>query len=181
MILAFAAPAGLAAGFLAWLLAGGSSAAVRQLEPLGAAVAGIRAPARSAVATAAADISGLIAAPLFPLTTGPGAVPQPVLRLDGVVRTARRSAALLAINGQPADWLSKGESRDGVTLLDVSASRALVDTVYGPQDVRLGQTVPEGAPPPAAAPGEAVLAGPDDFPPGFRSPPPPASAPGAAR
>ena len=166
------------------MLAGGSSAATRQIEPLAQQVAALRAPRAAIDAPAPGDLGGLLSNPLFPLTTGPSAVPQPTIRLDGVARAGRRSAALLSINDQPSDWLSQGESRDGVTLLDVSASRAVVDTLYGPREVRLGQRVPEGAS--AVAGGQEQVTSPsnpsnigglDEVPPGFRSPPPPASAP----
>ena len=55
---------------------------------------------------------GLLVHPLFALTTGPGAIPDVVVRLDGLSRSSTRSAALLSINGGPAEWLVKPKDVD---------------------------------------------------------------------
>jgi hypothetical protein len=173
-----AIPAGLAAGALAWLAAGGASATARKLEPVATEVAALRRPRPQTYNPGPAEIAELSGLPIFTLTTGPGAVPQPVLRLDGLVRSRTHTAALLSVNDKPAEWLGVGERRDGVTLQQVMGSRVVVDTPYGLQDVVLG----EAPPPAAAAPASPTSprgdrAQPGDVPPGFRSPPPPASAP----
>lgn len=90
-----------------------------------------------------------------------------LIQLAGIVRSPNRVAALLAINGAAAQWMSVGEDREGVLLRTVSSSGVVLTTPSGEREVLLG--APNGAAPllSEAAPG------------GFRSPPPPASAPGA--
>lgn len=178
MILA-GAPAGLATGLLAWMLAGGSQVAAERLDGLQVQVSNLKAPPRGASALSYVSVSDLASQPLFALTVGPGAVREPSIRVDGVSISRGRTAALLAIDGQPAEWLTLGESRAGVALQSVSASTVVVETLTGPKELALGsQSGPEAESSPetnAAATGAA----PDQIPPGFRSPPPPASAPGA--
>jgi hypothetical protein len=169
--------AGLAAGFLAWLAAGGSTAAATRLGRVEEQVSHLRVPRPFAPAPQPLDTTELAADPIFQLTTGPNPVPPPVLRLDGLVRSRGRVAGLLAINDKPAEWMTLGETRDGVTLLAVANSKVVADTVYGPVDVGLGQRPPtEASPPPPEAPAVAQNRS-DAVPPGFRQPAPPASAP----
>lgn len=167
-----AIPAGLMAGFLAWFAAGGPAAGSTALAPAATELAALRRPRPSLPDLWVSDVTGLAAAPLFTLTTGPGAVPEPVIRLAGLARARGRAAALLAINDKPAEWLSRGESRDGVTLQAVTSSSVVVDTVYGEREVTLGDR-PMAEPPPAAPRPPAI----DPATRGFRMPPPPASAP----
>lgn len=108
--------------------------------------------------------------PLFPVLTGPGAAPEVAVRLDGVARTPQRVAALVGINGAPSAWLILGETRDGVTLEDVSASGVTVGTPRGLRTIVLGSGSP--ASPDSSAPAEAPM-------PGARGPLEPASAPSA--
>jgi hypothetical protein len=170
------AAAGLAAGVAAWLLSGGPQAAAGQLAPLEAGSKILRAPRIVGAPPRALDVAGLAAEPIFQLTTGPSAIPAPVLRLDGLARTRARLAALLSIDGKAPEWLGLGESRDGIILLAVQAAKVVVDTAYGPVDVVLGKA--PNSPAAASLPDEAMtpMARPD-APPGFRLPPPPASAP----
>ena len=124
---------------------------------------GPRAPSDGWVAVA-------LAAPLFALTTGPGAVVEPVVKLEGIVRSPGRVAALISVNGAASDWLALGQTRDGVTLQDVQSSKVVVETATGAKDIFIGAGSPSlelthQAPPPR----------------GFRSPPEPASAPGMPR
>jgi hypothetical protein len=148
-----AAPAGLAAGLLAWQLGSGPAAASSRIEPVRDAVTRLR-PRRVPTADlASVDARAIAALPLFPMTVGPGATPLPVLRLDGLARSRSRTAALLSINGKPAEWLLVGDTRDGVTLQEVHGGKVVVDTLFGPQDVALGQAPAE---PPAAAPAGAA-------------------------
>lgn len=174
-----AIPAGLAAGFLAWLAAGGARASISQLDPPAQLVAGLRDPRPTSIAVVAAPAGELVVPSLFVLTTGPGAVPQPTLRLDGLVRSGGRTAALLSVNDRPAEWMGVGETREGVTLQIVLGSKVVVDTAFGPRDVVLGERpVPPSTTPSAGPANLDPQAAIDQIPQGFRSPPPPASAPG---
>jgi hypothetical protein len=83
-------------------------------------------------------------APLFGLTGGPGSDVQ--LRLDGLAITPGSKAALISINGKPADWLDLGATRDGVTLLDVQPLKVTLDTATGFKEVTIEQGGPEGHP-----------------------------------
>jgi len=186
---------GLVAGFLAWLAGGGPSAADARLGPIEDQVAALRAPSMTVAPARAVDVAALTAEPIFFLTTGPGAVPPPALRLDGLVRSRTRIAGLLSINDHPAEWMMLGETRDGITLQAVGNSKVVVDTIYGPVEIGLGQRLgndpasPTSGPTPPASPTppSAALSAPnppltpapqlDGIPPGFRRPPPPASAP----
>jgi hypothetical protein len=119
---------------------------------------------------------------LFALSTGPNAVRDPAVSVQGLSRMPGRVAALLAIDGKPPAWLARGESRDGVVLRDVASGRASLDLPLGVRDLRIGEATPPapgGAPPGSGPSNPAFTPAPGDLPPpGFRSPPPPASAPG---
>lgn len=174
-----AAPLGLVTGCLAWFAAGGAAAGADRLDPLQTQVANLRAPARGQTAASYVDISSMVDAPIFALTTGPAAIKEPAVRVEGLSVSRKRMAALLSIDGQAAQWVSVGERRDGFTLVEVSNTRVLIETLAGPKEIALGEqtgTVSTEAAPiqTAAAPASAVV---DQIPPGFRSPPPPASAP----
>jgi hypothetical protein len=171
-------PLGLATGFLAWFAAGGASASADRLDPLRVQVANLKAPNRSEPAAAYADISGMASTPIFVLTTGPAAIKEPAVRVDGLSVSRRRVAALLSIDGQPAQWMSVGEKREGFTLVEVSSTRVLIETLAGPKAIALGEQAGSVAATPAPIQTAAAPA-PDQVPPGFRSPPPPASAPTA--
>jgi len=171
------APVGAVAGFSVWLAAGGASADADRLAPLQQQATRLRPPPPHSDAALVTDITDLLATPIFALTTGVGAVKESALRLDGVSISRRRTAALLSIDGQPAEWWSVGDSRDGFTLQQVRASRVSLETPLGVREVVLG--VSAGAPP--ADPGAAPPAVVDQPPPGFRAPPPPASAPRVQR
>lgn len=174
-LVAWAAPAGIGAGLAAWLLAGGLSANLAKMEGVEAQLASIKAPVargrQSDVATAE-----LLAAPLFALTTGPGAVREPSMRLDGISISLshRRTAALVSIDGKTSLWMSIGETQDGVTLQAVTGSTATFETAVGAKTLNLGEQSAASAPSPTAA----QPPGPDQAPAGIRKPPEPASAPG---
>jgi len=161
-------PAGLAAGLGLWLAFGGAQVQARAEELDG------RMTAIQPVRPTSAQVGGASAAarPFFALTTGPGAVTEPTLRLDGVSRSPRRVAALVSVNGAPVQWVERGGSIDQVTLEEVSSSRAIFDTPLGSRLVKLGET--SGPSAPAAS---ADAAAPQEMPRGFRAPPEPASAP----
>jgi hypothetical protein len=168
--LAFAAalPIGLAIGSAAWLAAA---------PPLGLDVLTMQGGKLAAIGPRRlvrdnqpdGSVAQALAAPLFVVTTGPGAVADIAVKLEGLVRSPGRVAALLSINGGASEWLELGQTHQGVTLQEVAASKVVVDTAVGLKDVLLGEA--------PSAP-EPVTGGP---PPGFRSPPPPASAPGAPK
>lgn len=174
LIFAAAAPVGLVLAAAAWTLAGGAGFAQTSIAEAVAAfpAAGARAPR---VATTASGVGVAINAPLFTILGGKGAAGDPAIRLEGVVRAPGRIAALLAIDAKPSTWLSLGETRDGVTLVEVLGSKVTVDTAIGMKEIRLG----EGAAPSTGAGGSpaAALAQDAGPPPGYRMPPPPASAP----
>ncbi|HEX3365607.1 hypothetical protein [Phenylobacterium sp.] len=178
-LLGWAAPAGLATGLAAWMLAGGASAGLDKLDGVETRLMALKPPAarRAANEIGTAD---LLATPLFALTTGPGAIREPSIRLDGVSVSRRRLAALVSIDGKPALWLTAGQSSDGVTLEGVSSSAATFETAVGTKTLNLGEQSaastpdPHAAPAPAATPGPS---GPDQMPPGRHGPPEPASAP----
>ncbi|WP_156396173.1 MULTISPECIES: hypothetical protein [unclassified Caulobacter] len=86
------------------------------------------------------------------------------LRLTGIVRTPARAAALLAIGGAPAQWISVGEEQQGVLVQTVSTASVVVSTANGEREIFLG--------PASESPNAS-----ETPPPGMRGPPPPASAP----
>lgn len=165
---------GLALGATAWLAAGRQDVLASTQDRLTA----LR-PMRAAEAGAGATPM-LAGPPLFALSTGPNAVKDPVLAVLGLSRMPGRAAALVAIDGKPAAWLARGESRDGVILREVGSGRATFDLPLGVKDLRIGETAQDPASvipggPGSSAPGPAAG---DIPPPGYRGPPPPASAPG---
>lgn len=172
-----AAPAGVVLGAAAWFVAGGGSSSADEVAALDARLVALQ--TRPAVlAKASFDPAAQLAhSPLFALAS-PGAAPQDIaLRLDGLVRSSRRIAALISIGGKPADWLALGETRDEVTLTDVQSSKVVVDTPNGARDVPLGVGPGAGPAGPAQAGLAPPLSAPSAPPPGFRLPPAPASAP----
>ncbi len=167
-----AAPAGLALGALVWVVVGGSSAAEARIGGLEARLGGtvLAAPGPPSSEGWVAQAGSH---PLFALTTGPGAVAEAVVKLEGLARTARESSALLSINGAAAQWLQRGASKDGVTLMEVGSSNAVLMTALGRREVVLGTG------PAANSSGEPPAQPPTSG--GFHMPPPPASAPQGAQ
>lgn len=152
---------GLVVGALAWAGAGRGDAQTASLE---ASLAQAREAPRS-IRAASAGASSVARPPTIFDRTAASASPDITVMLQGLARTSRRQAALLAIGSKPADWLAVGETRDGVTLEAITASGVTVSTVSGVRDIGFG---PSSVAPPQQDGGP---------PPGFRSPPPPASAP----
>lgn len=170
-----AAPLGLATGFLAWFAAGGAAANVDRLTGLQTQVSNLKPPSRGQAAASYADISRMANSPIFVLTTGPAAIKEPAVKVEGLSVSRRRVAALLSIDGQAGQWILVGEKREGFTLVEVSSTRVVIETLAGPKEIVLGeQTGSVSVAQTAAAPDSS---GADEIPPGFRSPPPPASAP----
>ena len=163
--------AGLALGALAWLTAGRQDT----LAPLQEQLSTLR-PARGVQQMSGAPSPS--GPPLFALSVGPNAVKDPAVAVLGLSRMPGRSAALLSIDGRPAAWLARGQSRDGVILREVGAGRATLDLPLGLKDLRVGEGEAVAAGPSAQGPTMPGLTAGDSAPPGFRMPPPPASAPG---
>jgi hypothetical protein len=176
-LLGWAAPAGLATGLVAWMLAGGAAASFEKLDGVEAQLMALRTPAihRTVDEINTAD---LLATPLFALTTGPGAIREPSIRLDGISLSRRRLAALVSVDGKPSVWLTPGQSADGVTLQEMSSNSAVFDTVVGAKTLSLGEQSAASAPDPHAAPPPGPLpAAAEPMPRGVHAPPEPASAP----
>lgn len=167
-----AAPVGLALGVAAWAAAGGPKMADERIDAVEAAAPRLR-TGRDAAAPTAGEWAG--APPLFAAT----AVAEPQVRLLGVSRSARRTAALVSIGGGAAAWLSVGETRDGVTLESVSGGAITIDTAGGPRDVKLGEATAgsSAASLGGASGGDALTSAGAMGPPPGRGPIPPASAP----
>ena len=132
-----AAPVGATLGAAVWLLLGQGAGVLEPVANMQIQFAVNRSHARHAVFTGMDPVAQAVAQPLFALTSGPGAVSDVLVRLEGVARTGRRTAALLSINGAPAAWLELGETRDGVTLQDVQGTKVVLDTATGFKDVGL--------------------------------------------
>jgi len=149
---------GLATGWAAWFVAGGPGAAVAKVEPVIASLGALRLPTQveGPPTLAGEDAPGR---PLFQLTTGPDAVREPTLRLDGLAVTRSRAAALLSIDGKPAAWLAEGEARDGVTLTRLTRDAAVIDTLVGTHSLALGESYPSSAGPQIANAGRPNLPG----------------------
>ncbi|EJL35641.1 hypothetical protein PMI01_01255 [Caulobacter sp. AP07] len=165
---------GLALGASAWLLAGRQDVLAGAQDRLAA----LRPVRVGEVGAGAAPT--LVGPPLFALSTGPNAVKDPAIAVLGLSRMPGRTAALVAIDGKPAAWLARGESRDGVILREVGSGRASFDLPLGLADLRIGEATPGSAPVGASAtsPLPSGFSANDTPPLGYRSPPPPASAPG---
>ena len=162
-------------GAVAWLLLGGAPAAGEQLASFRDQLSSARATRPTMAPIGAAYDT--VARPLFALTTGKNAVPEVMLRLDGVAIEPGRTAALVSINGGEPVWLDQGKSSQGVTLVAVQHTGVHIETATGPRQIELTQgSSSSPASPDARAPASARprLA---DIPPGVRLPPPPASAP----
>jgi hypothetical protein len=164
--LAAAPAAGVALGALAWLLFGGAPKAMAELgsdgERLAAASAGLKSGAASSDDALFAEAASR---PPFALTTGPGAMADVVVTLEGLARSSHGASALLSINGAPSTWIDVGRAQGGVTLEEVQPTRVVLLTPLGRKEVALGEAPASGAPP-----SDPSGAGP-------RAPTPPASAP----
>lgn len=166
-----AGAAGLVLGGAVWALSGGHAQgeALDQLDTRLSAISTRSRPRLDRPSDALAQIKGR---PLFASTGIPATTPESdvSVQLVGLARTPARTAALLAIGGAPAEWLTLGETRAGVTLRAVTGSGATVATLFGDRELMLGV----GGPSPVGV----AQGNPGGPPAGFRSPPPPASAPG---
>ena len=176
LILLGAAPAGLLTGLAAWLAAGGPAAGAATMEPAAGRLATLKLSPAAVADGRYYSVGDLVARPVFALTSGPGAVTEPAIRLEGVSLSRGRAAALISLDGQPAEWIEVGSSRGGVSLVDVQGGAVVVETLVGTKTISLGEAAAatSGA---SAAAATVQPAQYDQIPAGFRSPPPPASAP----
>ncbi len=143
-----AALAGLTAASALWLVSGaGSTPAL-----LGALEAQTSAPSQR---TPPARLDALRAGPpqVGPLLFAPPAGAAEVeLVLSGIARGPRDQAALISINKAAPTWLGMGQTLNGVTLIELGASKALVDTPLGFKEVSLDQAARGGPPSSTSAP-----------------------------
>jgi hypothetical protein len=137
-----AASAGIVLAALAWFALDAGSWVTRPLDRLAARLAAVHPTGRVEQHGAGDAIAGVLASPIFVSTTGPGAVPDPVVALSGVAISPRGASALIAVDGKPAAWMDQGATLDGVTLISVSATRVVVDTAIGFKDVALWGQAP---------------------------------------
>ncbi|MDR3509246.1 MAG: hypothetical protein P4L64_15235 [Caulobacteraceae bacterium] len=174
--LAWAGPAGLVAASLLWLVFGAHTHALGQLDQIDQRLAAIGPPQARASLGQDDAAARALATPLFALTTGPGAVSDVPIRLEGLAITPGRKAALVAINGKPAKWMAVGASEEGVTVMDVQSSKVTLDTATGFKEVGLWDKAagPDGAGP---APPPNAASTPTPSPQGFHLPPPIPSGP----
>jgi hypothetical protein len=137
-LIAGGALAGLVLAAAVWLVFRLAGAVTAPIDDLQLRLATDRPPAApDAVSNGAA--ARAVGAPIFALTTGPGAVSDVSVRLDGLAISPRGQSALIAINNQPAGWLALGATRDGVTLLEVHPAKVVLDTAIGFKEVAIGQ------------------------------------------
>lgn len=137
--------AGAGVGALAWMMLDAGAADRQRLQDDQARLASAR-PALAAASGLGSPLASAIAHPLFALTTGPGALPEPKIVVSGLSRTAVRRAALISVDGGPADWMTIGQSVGAVTLEDVLPPKAVVETPFGRRDVYLGEGAPSSVP-----------------------------------
>ncbi len=160
--------AGLILGAAAWAALATGAADQQRLETDQVTLSRLKPPSR-APSIVGALVADATAHPLFNLTTGPGAQPEPVILVSGLSRTPVHRAALLSVDGKAAAWLNVGQSMGGVTLLDVQSSDVIVETPFGRKDVDLSDQI--SAPSTSSPSPEARTAGPA-LPPGLPLHPP---------
>ena len=148
-----AACAGVALGCALWLVLGKAMTEPRLPET------GTPSASRGSPAQLGPDkvVANAIA---HPLLARPKGYASPVVQLIGLSKGGGRAAALISINGKPAQWVQAGGAIEGVSVVGVRASGAMIETSEGSAELGLGQKFPAAAAPPAAdADGETA---PDD-------------------
>ena len=160
--------AGLLVGCGSWGVAGGKNAG-SAVADIDARLTAVHTRVRGPASAQSEALSQALASPLFVVSAGQVELKEVGIRLQGIVKTPRRTAALLSIDGGSAEWWVPGQERGGVVLEHVSTGGIQVSTPLGVREINLGQQ-------PISSSTTAPSDGP---PPGFKSPPPPASAPGA--
>jgi hypothetical protein len=166
-----AAPAGLVAGALAWLVFGGAFSVSPELTGYETRLNALDTHPARHIAGVSVSVADALAHPLF--SVGGVALADVNIQLEGIALTPRRAAALLSINGQPAEWVERGVTKDGATLQQVLSTKVVIDTATGPHEVGLN----DHPAPPTQASSAVGGAQQSAVPPGYRLPPPPASAP----
>lgn len=161
-------PVGLILGVAAWMSTGRAGATSEALEQAASALQAM--PKGGARRQTASIAPPSLTAPLFAQPEGAALPVETSVVLQGLSRTPRRQSALLAIGARPAEWLTVGETREGVTLDSVGPGGVTITTPSGTRDLGFG---------PANTSNQAPASIDPMPPPGVRSPPPPASAPGA--
>lgn len=162
-IILAAGPAGLAISALAWLVLGGPNQPAKRLEELGVEFRSLpKVQSQGASSPTSPDASAM------PQGLFANSAQEISVSLVGLSRTPKRSAALLSIKSQPAQWMTVGMTKEGVTLVQVLPTRVVIDSLTGRRSIGIGQS--SGAIEPSDASG-------DQPPAGARLPPPPASAP----
>ena len=127
--------------------------------------------ARASQSSGSVGSTGALPGPFF------ANLADPPVKLAGIARSPARTAALLEIGNTPPQWMTRGKSARGVTLIDVGAGQAMVETAGGRRIISLGET---SQPVSQSSPSTAGQAGSDQAPAGMHMPPPPADAPRAA-
>jgi hypothetical protein len=115
---------------LSALVLGPPGSALAQLDRLQERLVSIR------PAAAPARIRTAISAPSFSLF---GQSVPVTVTLQGVSMSPGRRAALVSVGGAAAEWLDLGQTRDGITLIDVRSSSVTVDTDGGTKEIQFAQ------------------------------------------
>ena len=136
------AVAGIGVVCLSALLLGPPGSPLAELDHLQSRLVAVRPVSTRAQANAPDHLFSFV---LF------GAGSPVAVTLQGVSIEPGRRAALVSLDGAASDWLDLGETRDGVTLVDVQPSKITVDTDVGTKEVEFGQggSVAGSAPPAA--------------------------------
>lgn len=167
-LILFSLPVGLVLGLAVWAASGQGA----QTDALQAAADQLQAMRPAIKRVDGQAMPSPMISPIF-AQADQGAAPVEIsVALQGVSRSGRRQAALIAIGGQPADWLTVGETRGGVTLEAVRANGVTITTANGPRELGFGPST-------VTTPGSMAPGGEAGPAPGSKGPPPPASAPGA--
>lgn len=178
---------GLLAGAGGWLAFDRGRNNAKELQAVEASLKSLHIPAPMSGLRVVSFSGALLSNPIFDTAAEAGPAVDPVVQLQGVSKTARRTAALVSIGGKAADWMSPGDVRDGLTLQEVRPGAVLMLGSNGAFEVALGSSAAPQAANTAsgiAAPGRIQMGpaslgplGHDGAPAGFRAPMPPASAP----
>jgi len=108
----------------------------------------IKALPRSSVPTAessGSDVTLLAQQPIFVMSTGANAYKEKVVRLMGTSVSPGRRAALVSIDGQPALWMSVGETQDELVLIEVGSGAVRFDTPVGIRTISMNEPATGGA------------------------------------
>ncbi len=143
---------------LAWLWTDASGAGPSALASLQAQFGETAVRAKRPFPLQSPFVSQLMGRPLFQSAQAGTSAVEPSLRLEGLAKTSRRTAALIAIGDQAPQWLEAGQTRSGVTLKSIAADSVAVATIGGLHPLKLGKAaapvaanpVPQVGPPRSA-------------------------------